>query len=127
MSRRSRDPIEQIEWMRNLLAFSLVGAFIWCIVALLFKEVPDGNNDIITYMIGQLSGMALTALGFYFVNKVGQDALDSKRAENTGKLADAVTTAVQSSTPVVPHDVVEAAQETADAAQKKADDIKDHT
>ena len=121
--RKERTAIEKTEWMRNLLAFSLVGAFIWCIVALLFKEVPEGNSDIITYMIGQLSGMALTALGFYFVNKVGQDALDNKRAENTGKLADAVTTAVQASTPTTPLDVKEAAEQVAAAADDKKDEI----
>lgn len=93
-------PEAQIERMRNLLAFLLVGAFISCLPVFTFKIIPSENKDIITYMVGQLSGMATMALGFYFVNKVGQDAaeakrvdLDAKRAENTGKLADAVVAA----------------------------------
>lgn len=91
-----RTAIEQIESMRNLLAFLLVGAFITMLPFLLFKNIPSANEQILTYMIGQLSGMATLALGFYFVNKVGQDALDAKRSDSTGKLAEAVTTALNS-------------------------------
>lgn len=87
---KDRSAIEQIEWMRNLLAFLLVGAFIGILPALFLIAIPESNKDIITYMVGQLSGMALTALGFYFVNKVGQDALDAKRTENTGRALEAI-------------------------------------
>jgi hypothetical protein len=48
-------------------------------------------------MVGQLSGMALTVLGFYFINKVGQDALDATRTANTGKLADLAKEAISKS------------------------------
>jgi len=84
--------------VKNLLAFSLVGAFIALIPLFVYQTIPDGNKDIIVYMVGQLSGMALTALGFYFVNKAGQDALDAKRAENTGKLADNAKAAIEAAT-----------------------------
>lgn len=93
--KRSRSPIDQIEWMRNLLAFLLVGAFIFIVPALFVVVIPEQNKEIVTYMVGQLSGMALTALGFYFVNKVGQDALDASRSENTGKAFEAVTKALK--------------------------------
>lgn len=88
------------ERFKNLLAFSLVGAFIALIPLLIYKTIPDANKDIIVYMVGQLSGMALTALGFYFVNKAGQDALDNKRADNTAKMADAVVAAANAGQPV---------------------------
>ncbi|MES2904563.1 MAG: hypothetical protein V4696_10295 [Pseudomonadota bacterium] len=118
-----RSAIDQIEFMRNLLAFLLVGAFI-AIAAVLFAfAIPEQNKDILTYMVGQLSGMALTALGFYFVNKVGQDALDAARTDNTGKMAEAVTTALKGA--VDPSGQAEqAAQQVADAATSEADAIK---
>jgi len=117
-----RNPVDQIEWTRNLLAFLLVGAFISCLPVFCFKAIPAGNKDIVTYMVGQLSGMALMALGFYFVNKVGQDALDARRADNTGKMAEAVTTALKATGAT---DVAgDAAQATVDAAQQAADEIK---
>lgn len=87
---RPRSAIEQIEWMRNLLAFMLVGAFISMLPALMIIAIPSENKDIINYIAGQLSGMATLALGFYFVNKVGQDALDAKRTENTKTALEAI-------------------------------------
>ena len=105
-----RSPIEQIERMRNLLAFLLVGAFVSAVPLFAFVVIPEKNEQIITYMVGQLSGMATLALGFYFVNKVGQDALDATRADNTGKMAEAVTAALKTS-------------EKGDAAAKAADDV----
>lgn len=91
MPSKSRNAIEQIEWMRNLLAFILVGSFVSFVGVLLWKEIPEKNEQLLSYMLGQISGMALMALGFYFVNKVGQDALDAKRTENTGKALEAIT------------------------------------
>jgi|SRR5580765_2397254 len=90
-----RSAIEQIETVRNRLAFLLVCAFVLALPVFTFTIIPEGNRDIITYMVGQLSGMATTALGFYFVNKVGQDALDATRADNTGKMADLAKKALE--------------------------------
>lgn len=80
----------QTDRMRNLLAFLLIGAFISVLPVLTFKAIPTDNKEIIVYMIGQLSGMATMALGFYFTNKVGQDQIDAKRIETNAKLVDAV-------------------------------------
>lgn len=107
---------------KNLLAMFLVSAFTAVIPLLIFKDIPTSNRDIITYMVGQLSGMALMALGFYFTNKAGQDALDAKRADTTGKMADAVVAASNAAPSTV--DAGEGAQAVADEAQTKADEIK---
>jgi hypothetical protein len=120
---RVRTAADEVERMRNLLAFLLVGSFISVLPVLTFKTIPALNKDIITYMVGQLSGMATMALGFYFVNKVGQDAVDAKRVENTGKLADAVTSALKTSGTGDGTGAVEAAQDVATAATDKADEI----
>jgi hypothetical protein len=123
MSRKIRSAIDQIEFMRNLLAFLLVGAFISVLPVLTFIAIPDSNKDVITYMVGQLSGMATTVLGFYFISKVGQDALDTTRSENTGKLADVAKAALDQTK--TPSEVVdEAVEETAKAAVDMADQIK---
>lgn len=121
--RRDRTDIEQIEWMRNLLAFLLVGSFVGTLTILLFLPLAKDNEQLVTYMLGQISGMATTVLGFYFVSKVGQDALDAKRADNTGKMADAVVAAASAGTPTieVPADAQAAADQVADAAVKEAD------
>jgi len=114
------DPAERF---RNWLALCLIVAFVAILPLLVWKVIPDANKEIIVYMIGQLSGMATTAIGFYFVNKAGQDALDAKRTENTGKLADAVVAAAQA-TPAIGSDAAaNAADAVANAASDKADEI----
>ena len=94
-----KSPIDKIENVRNSLASVLVVAFIASIPLFVFKTIPEANKEIIVYMIGQLSGMALTALGFYFVNKVGQDALDAKRSDNTGAAFRAIEATANTLTP----------------------------
>lgn len=89
---------EKIDRMRNLLAFMLIGAFVTVLPVLIWKVIPKDNEQIITYMLGQLSGMATLALGYYFVNKAGQDAADAKKSENTGKLADAIRATAEAAT-----------------------------
>jgi len=125
MIERRRSAIDMIEVVRNALAFILVIAFIGAMGAFTVWIIPETNKDILTYMVGQLSGMATTALGFYFVSKVGQDALDAKRAENTGRLAEAVTSALA----VGPgaDAAANAAGEVAEAAINKRDDIQGAT
>lgn len=106
---------------RNALAFFLVAAFVLMVPALIVWAIPVANKDIITYMVGQLSGMATTALGYYFVNKVGQDAADAAKTDNTRAAFEAVKAAAVAGG--APAAVVEAASDVADAASKKAADI----
>ncbi len=79
-----------VDHTRTVLAFMLVGSFVLFIPLLIYKTIPIDNKEIIVYMMGQLSGMALLALGLYFSNKAGQEAIDEKKSENTAKLADAM-------------------------------------
>lgn len=122
-NKKNRSPIEQIEFTRNALAFILVAAFVLFTGALLFKNIPEKNEQLLSYMLGQLSGMALMGLGFYFVNKVGQDALDAKRTDNTSKALEAITATANASSVPVEEAVASAARQTADAAQHEADII----
>jgi hypothetical protein len=110
--------------MRNFLAFLLTGAFIGAMAVFTFFAIPDVNKDILTYMVGQLSGMAITALGFYFVSKVGQDAIDAKKTENTGAAFRAVEKALDKSGGEHADAVEAAVDRTADAAVEEAADIK---
>lgn len=119
-----RTPEAETERMRNILAFLLVGAFIAVIPAAMIFIIPEENKDLITYMVGQLSGMALMALGFYFVNKVGQDAADAQKSANTGKLADLARTALDAGMSAGGDVAARAADDVADAAAHKADEIK---
>ena len=96
----SRDNQRWIDQTRNKLAFFLVGAFIGAVVALTFHAIPSDNKDLLTYMLGQLSGMATVTLGFYFTKGAGQDAQDAARTENTGKALDTIKAAATAAAPV---------------------------
>lgn len=115
---RQVDPLARIERVRNLLAMFLVGAFVGALIAFTFKGIPEANKDIITYMVGQLSGMATLALGFYFVNKVGQDALDAAKTDNTAKALDAIRATAQAGKSEEPDVILEPGE----TAQAKPDD-----
>jgi len=124
MTKSAQDPIARIEFMRNLLAFVLVGAFVGSIIVFTLIGIPKSNEQIITYMVGQLSGMATTALGFYFVNKVGQDAIDATKSENTAKAFEAITATAKATGANEP-DVTLKPGETAEAEPSPAaDDLK---
>lgn len=69
--------------MQAALALLLVIAFLLAGLALFRWAVPADNRELLTYMLGQLSGMVTTALAFYFATT--KSSSDKNRA-----LADAV-------------------------------------
>lgn len=117
-----KSPLEQTETIRNLLAMFLVSAFVGAMAGLMFKAIPATNEQIITYMVGQLSGMATMALGFYFVNKVGQDALDAAKTENSKAAFRAIEATAKAGGEGA---AAIAAEQTAEAAAEKAAEYSD--
>lgn len=51
------------------LAFFLTLAFIGSIVMLSWREIPKSNEQLLTYMLGQLSGFVAAAVGVYFARR----------------------------------------------------------
>lgn len=68
--------------MRNRLAFLFSLAFVFAFPVLFFKAIPTENKDLVTYMLGQLSGIVLTIIAFHFSSTVGGE-------KKTDALADA--------------------------------------
>lgn len=52
--------------MRALLVLLLLGAFELALFWLFQWPIPEGNRDLVTYMLGQLSGLAGAGVIFYF-------------------------------------------------------------
>ena len=57
--------------MRGALAVFLLMSFQLAMVALFKAPIPSSNEQLLTYMLGQLSGMVTTALAFYFATSQG--------------------------------------------------------
>lgn len=52
--------------MRAFLSIALLACFMLALFWLLGEAVPDANRDLVTYMLGQLSGFAAGAVIYYF-------------------------------------------------------------
>lgn len=90
---------------RNRLAVFVIGAFVGSLPFLIFKVIPPDNKETIVYILGQISGMATTVMGFYFVSSSTAGALDTKRADNTSKVIDMAAAAISSATSTEPQSV----------------------
>jgi hypothetical protein len=112
--------------IRDAIGVVLIAAFIGAISALFWKAIPQENADIITYMLGQLSGFVSAVVALHYVQKAGEKELDAARTDNTSKFIDVLQKQQESSAPPAPDAgkaAADAAQETADAAAEKADEI----
>lgn len=52
--------------MRGFLALALLACFMVALFWLMRWVVPEANRDLVTYMLGQLSGFAAAGVLFYF-------------------------------------------------------------
>ena len=104
--------------MRDVVGVALIIGFLGSLAVLFAVPIPKQNEQLIVYMLGQLSGFAGGIVAYHYGQKAGDVELDKARVENTGKLADAVTAAVAAPAPPtrVEPDVVLEPGETARAA-----------
>lgn len=54
------------EAMRGFLAVALLACFMLALAWLMRAPVPEPNRDLVTYMLGQVSGFASACVVFYF-------------------------------------------------------------
>ena len=73
--------------MRKVLALMFSGAFIGAFPVLFFKGIPQDNKELLTYMLGQLSGIVLTIIAFHFSSTSGGE----KKTEQLAELAKGTT------------------------------------
>jgi hypothetical protein len=59
-------PMKKADLFAGVLAGTLTLAFIGSIVMLSWREIPKSNEQLLTYMLGQLSGFVAAAVGVYF-------------------------------------------------------------
>lgn len=109
--------------LRDFLGVGVVSGFMVALFLLFKVTVPQGNKDLITYMLGQLSGFVGGVMAAHYTIKAGQEKLDAQRAENTGKALEALGAAVNA---VGGDGKVAGASAVADAAVDEADRIAAH-
>lgn len=61
--------VKNLDAIAATLAFVLTSAFIGAIVMLSWRDIPRSNEQLLTYMLGQLSGFVSAAVSVYFVRR----------------------------------------------------------
>lgn len=61
--------MKKADILAGALAFLLTAAFIGSIIMLSWREIPKSNEQLLTYMLGQLSGFVAAAVGVYFARR----------------------------------------------------------
>src|SRR5690349_18479065 len=75
---------------RDVLGAVLVAGFMAVIGGLFWRVIPKENEQLIVYMLGQLSGFVSAVVALHYVRQAGDQEAEILRAENTGKAFDAI-------------------------------------
>lgn len=105
-----KKPFSRYFTMRDAIGLFLVIAFIGAIIALLWKAIPESNEQLLSYMLGQLSGFVAGVVGYHYITKAGEKELDELRTTNTAKALDAIKEA-QRATPGAEPDALQPGDE----------------
>jgi cytochrome c biogenesis protein CcdA len=123
--RRAKLALERpinLRLLANVIGCAIVFGFLGSLVTLFIIPIPEANKDLITYMVGQLSGFAGGIVAYHYTAKAGERELETQRTKNTSDAFKAVTAALKA--PAASDAVADAADRVADAATSAADEIK---
>ena len=77
--------------MRGFLTTSIVSGFLFAVFALFRQEIPTANEQLLSYMLGQLSGFVAAIVAFDYGTSRGSEAKTDILAERpTGQPDDPV-------------------------------------
>lgn len=88
--------------LRDVIGAGLIGSFIATIFMLMYKAIPPSNEQLIVYMLGQLSGFVAGVVAYHYVTKSGEKELDAQRVDNTTKALEAIKAAQESPSSIGP-------------------------
>lgn len=67
MAKRNGMNFPKIDFIKFLVAMSLIAAFNFTIYALAYVEIPEGNRELFIHVIGMIDGAFVGSLvGFYW-------------------------------------------------------------
>lgn len=85
-----------VRLLANVIGCALISGFLGALFALFIVPIPAGNEQIVTYMIGQLSGFAGGIVAYHYTLTAGSKELEAQRTDNTGKAFEAIKAAAES-------------------------------
>lgn len=78
--------------LRDWIGVAIIFAFVAALQLLFWVTIPTENEQLITYMLGQLSGFVAAIVGYHYVTSKS----DEDKTANTGKAFDAIRAAAES-------------------------------
>lgn len=69
-------PMKEGNFIKLLTALSIIMAFDFMIVALIFFEIPEGNKDIVLHTVGMIDGAFVGSLVGYYWTKSHKEEKD---------------------------------------------------
>jgi Na+/serine symporter len=100
LSRRRGGAPALFTWnIRDVIGLLLIVCFMAATGWLLNEAIPRENEQLVAYMLGQLSGFVAGVVAYHYVSKAGEKELDQLRTENTGKALDALAVAAGAAPP----------------------------
>jgi apolipoprotein N-acyltransferase len=87
--------------MRGVLGAALVLGFMAALTLLFWVAIPKQNEQLVTYMLGQLSGFVGAVVAFHYT----MNALNEKATANTGDALRAITATAQATGSKLPEPV----------------------
>lgn len=102
--------------LRDWIGIALIFTFCTALTTLFLMPIPASNEQLITYMLGQLSGFVSSVVALHYVASKS----DEDKTINTGKAFDAITATAQAASPQQPApDVILKPGETAQAEEPR--------
>jgi hypothetical protein len=80
--------------LRDFLGVGLVSGFMVALFVLFWKAIPSENEQLIVYMLGQLSGFVAGVVSYHYV----MSKTSEKATENTGAAFRAIEAAANANT-----------------------------
>lgn len=65
--------------------------FLGAMIVLFMVPIPNSNDKLLTYMLGQLSGFVGSIFASHYTRRADQPEIDQRRAAREEKLIDAAT------------------------------------
>jgi len=73
---------DKIDIMQFFVGITVMGIFYLLIYALIYREIPEANKDMVNHAIGLVEGAVIMVVGFYYGSSKGSakkdDALAAK-------------------------------------------------
>jgi nitrate/nitrite transporter NarK len=72
---------EGIDIMRFMTAFTVMFIFFQITNALIYREIPTANKEILIHLLGIVEGAVMTIVGYEFGSSKSQKKIEDKKPE----------------------------------------------